>query len=126
VQPLFETFAKNAVIPPLPVLFMNMILFYGCGFNYQHCIQITTAERINKEKLGFRTAKIVGKLQLICSLIALIYFRCFQQREQFVLHATRTRISFGQYDFLCYLRIFESTELSDVQKLGVSTLFNVA
>lgn len=57
----FDKFNAEVVVPQLPYLFMDLLLFFGCGFDYVNVVQITSVENIPKENAGFRTVKINGK-----------------------------------------------------------------
>lgn len=56
----FEKLGKN--ISLLPALFMNLLLYFGCGFNYKNVVQITSVEDVKKENNGFRTVKIMDPI----------------------------------------------------------------
>lgn len=40
---------------------MDLLLFFGCGFDYSNAVQITSVEQVQKDPEGFRTVKIMGK-----------------------------------------------------------------
>jgi hypothetical protein len=73
IRPYFqEFFAKYIVPPPIAILFMNLFLYFGCGFDYMNCLQIISEDQVSKENKGFKTVKIMG--DFILNLLLLIIF----------------------------------------------------
>lgn len=61
VRPQFEEYINRFQRSAISILFTNLVLFYGCEFDYSTCVQITSREVVRKENGGFRTIKILGQ-----------------------------------------------------------------
>lgn len=60
IKGYFDKFNAEMIIPLLPYLFTDLLLFFGCGFDYVNIVQITSVENVQKDNSGFRTVKING------------------------------------------------------------------
>lgn len=61
---MFEAFAEENAPQSIDRLFIDLILFYGCGFNYQNCVQVVSNENCPKNNWGLRSVKITGSLNI--------------------------------------------------------------
>lgn len=63
VRPSFAEFYANSRLPPLRILFADLLLFYGtAAFDYDQLIQVTEKGCVYKEQRGLRSLKIIGRL----------------------------------------------------------------